>query len=184
MRPDYSMKRSRNRGRSNKPHYQNSNPNRTLESNGPDVKIRGNAQHIYEKYQQLARDASSSGDRVMAESYLQHAEHYFRVLLATQPQGQPYNPNQPGQQQQQQQQPYQQHSPRQDGQRQDVQSQGGNNGHSQHQQGQQQNSGGPQQQRQPVPNDQGGTFQGLPGPAFIGEETDEPETDESSEIRS
>ena len=176
------MKRSRNnRGRGNKPHYQNSNPNRTLESNGPDVKIRGNAQHIYEKYQQLARDASSSGDRVMAESYLQHAEHYFRVLLTTQPQGQPYNPNQSGQQQQQ---PYQQNSPRQDGQRQDVQSQGGNNGRFQHQQGQQQNSGGPQQQRQPAPNDQGGTFQGLPGPAFIGEETDEPETDESSEIRS
>ena len=44
------------------------------------------AQHVYEQYQQLARDASASGDRVLAENYLQHAEHYFRVLRALQPQ--------------------------------------------------------------------------------------------------
>jgi hypothetical protein len=50
------------------------------------VKIRGHAQHIFEKYQQLARDASSSGDRVLAENYLQHAEHYYRVLRTLQPQ--------------------------------------------------------------------------------------------------
>lgn len=56
-----------------------------MESNGPDVKVRGPASHIYERYLQLARDASSSGDRVMAESYLQHAEHYFRMLRAMQP---------------------------------------------------------------------------------------------------
>lgn len=57
---------------------------RTYESNGPDVKIRGTAHHIAEKYLQLARDAQSSGDPVMAESYLQHAEHYFRIIAAAQ----------------------------------------------------------------------------------------------------
>lgn len=59
---------------------------RNFESNGPDVKIRGNAAHIAEKYQQLARDAQASGDSVMAENYLQHAEHYFRILSAAQAQ--------------------------------------------------------------------------------------------------
>jgi hypothetical protein len=48
------------------------------------VKIRGTASHVYEKYLQLARDANSSGDRVMAENYLQHAEHYYRILMAAQ----------------------------------------------------------------------------------------------------
>lgn len=57
---------------------------RSYESNGPDVKIRGTAQHIAEKYLQLARDAQSSGDLVMAESLLQHAEHYFRLIAAAQ----------------------------------------------------------------------------------------------------
>ncbi|MBL8587804.1 MAG: DUF4167 domain-containing protein [Methylobacteriaceae bacterium] len=57
---------------------------RSYESNGPDVKIRGTAHHIAEKYLQLARDAHSSGDPVMAESYLQHAEHYFRLIAAAQ----------------------------------------------------------------------------------------------------
>ena len=57
---------------------------RSYESNGPDVKIRGTAQHIAEKYLQLARDAQSSGDPVMAESYLQHAEHYYRVIAGAQ----------------------------------------------------------------------------------------------------
>jgi hypothetical protein len=55
---------------------------RSYESNGPDVKIRGTPQHVAEKYLQLARDAQSSGDPVMAESYLQHAEHYFRIIAA------------------------------------------------------------------------------------------------------
>ncbi|MES1199670.1 MAG: DUF4167 domain-containing protein [Pseudomonadota bacterium] len=83
------MKRQRGRGRgnnnnNNKPggHHQ---PNRTLESSGPDMKVRGPASHIYERYLQLARDASSAGDRVMGENYLQHAEHYFRMLRAMQP---------------------------------------------------------------------------------------------------
>ena len=51
-----------------------------MESNGPDVKIRGNASQLFEKYQSLARDAETSGDRISAESYLQHAEHYYRVM--------------------------------------------------------------------------------------------------------
>ena len=59
------------------------NPNRTYDSNGPEVKIRGSASHVYEKYLQLARDANSSGDRVMAENYLQHAEHFYRIVAAT-----------------------------------------------------------------------------------------------------
>lgn len=62
------------------------NPNRVYDSNGPEVKVRGTASHVYEKYLQLARDANASGDRVMAENYLQHAEHYFRILAATQAQ--------------------------------------------------------------------------------------------------
>jgi hypothetical protein len=59
---------------------------RNYESNGPDVKIRGSAQQIAEKYATLARDAQSSGDRVMAENYLQHAEHYNRIIAAAQAQ--------------------------------------------------------------------------------------------------
>ena len=57
---------------------------RSYESNGPDVKIRGNAQHVAEKYLQLARDAHTGGDPVAAENYLQHAEHYFRIIAAAQ----------------------------------------------------------------------------------------------------
>src|SRR5580700_2880201 len=53
---------------------------RSYESNGPDVKIRGNAHHVAEKYLQLARDAHTGGDPVAAENYLQHAEHYFRLI--------------------------------------------------------------------------------------------------------
>jgi Domain of unknown function (DUF4167) len=79
MRPGQNK---RMRGRNNR---KGPNPlTRTYESNGPDVKIRGTAHHVAEKYLQLARDAQSSGDPVMAESYLQHAEHYFRIIAAAQ----------------------------------------------------------------------------------------------------
>ena len=61
---------------------------RSYESNGPDVRVRGNAAHVAEKYVQLARDANSSGDSVAAENYLQHAEHYFRIISAAQAQQQ------------------------------------------------------------------------------------------------
>jgi len=66
---------------------------RVYESNGPDVKIRGTAHHVAEKYLQLARDAQSGGDPVSAESYLQHAEHYFRLIAAAQQQMVQNNPN-------------------------------------------------------------------------------------------
>src|SRR5215472_2361178 len=77
------------------------NRNHVFDSNGPDLRIRGTAQQLFEKYLQLGRDATSSGDRVMAESYFQHAEHYFRILnamnqAAQQSQfGQQSGPNQP-----------------------------------------------------------------------------------------
>lgn len=135
MRPGPNNKRSRGRGRgkhqgggggggggggqrhssSHATQDQVFNIHRTIDSNGPDIKIRGNAHHIYEKYLQLARDANSSGDRVMAENYLQHAEHYYRLIMAyqaaVQPQqqhgapqhqqgGQPYGNNGGGQPQQ------------------------------------------------------------------------------------
>ena len=63
---------------------------RSYESNGPDVKIRGTAQHIADKYAQLARDALASGDPIAAENYFQHGEHYFRIITgAAQEQGRP-----------------------------------------------------------------------------------------------
>ncbi len=81
--------RGRNRGTGGK----GPNPlSRSYESNGPDVKVRGTAAHIAEKYVQLARDAQSSGDPILAEAYLQHAEHYFRVIAAAQPQFSPQQP--------------------------------------------------------------------------------------------
>ena len=78
------QKRMRGRNNNNN-HRKSQNPlTRVYESNGPDVKIRGTAHHVAEKYLQLARDAQSSGDPVMAENYLQHAEHYFRLIAAAQ----------------------------------------------------------------------------------------------------
>jgi hypothetical protein len=82
MRPNQQNRRMRGRGNRKGP-----NPlTRSYESNGPDVKIRGSAQQIAEKYAALARDAQASGDRVMAENYLQHAEHYNRIIAAAQAQ--------------------------------------------------------------------------------------------------
>jgi hypothetical protein len=66
------------------------NRNHVFDSSGPEMRVRGTAQQLYEKYQQLARDASSNGDRVTGEAYYQHAEHYFRIISAiNQAQGQP-----------------------------------------------------------------------------------------------
>ena len=58
------------------------NRNHVFDSSGPDLRIRGTAQQLFEKYLQLGRDATGAGDRVMAESYFQYAEHYFRILNA------------------------------------------------------------------------------------------------------
>ncbi len=82
MRPGQNKQRMRGRPNNNR---KGPNPlTRSYESSGPDVKIRGTAHHIGEKYLQLARDAQSSGDPVTAESYLQHAEHYFRLIAVAQ----------------------------------------------------------------------------------------------------
>src|ERR1700757_6787 len=86
-------KRMRGRNRKGGHHHHQNPLSRMYESNGPDVKIRGTASHIAEKYLQLARDAQSSGDPVAAENYYQHAEHYFRLIAAAQEQfrqSQPY----------------------------------------------------------------------------------------------
>jgi hypothetical protein len=65
------------------------NRNHVFDSSGPEMRVRGTAQQLYDKYQQLARDASSNGDRVTGEAYYQHAEHYFRIISAiNQAQGQ------------------------------------------------------------------------------------------------
>jgi hypothetical protein len=94
------QKRMRGRGNNNN-HRKSQNPlTRVYESNGPDVKIRGTASHIAEKYIQLARDAQSSGDPVAAENYYQHAEHYFRLIAAAQEQFRQQNPYYNQQQQQ------------------------------------------------------------------------------------
>ena len=83
----------RMRGRNNN-HRKNHNPMvRVYESNGPDVKIRGNPSHIAEKYIQLARDAQTSGDPIAAENYYQHAEHYYRVIAVAQEQFRQNNPH-------------------------------------------------------------------------------------------
>ena len=79
MRQGQHSKKNRGRNR------RQSNPgNRVYESNGPDVKIRGNASHVSEKYLALARDAQAAGDPIAAENYLQHAEHYLRIIAAAQ----------------------------------------------------------------------------------------------------
>src|SRR3977135_4513407 len=81
----------RMRGRNN--HRKNHNPMvRVYESNGPDVKIRGNPSHIAEKYIQLARDAQASGDPIAAENYYQHDEHYYRVIASAQEEYRQNNP--------------------------------------------------------------------------------------------
>jgi hypothetical protein len=89
MRPGQN-KRSRGRnggGGGGSPHHNNNRPRlphriQTFDSNGPSVKIRGNAYQVFERYVALAREAQASGDRVAAENFYQHAEHYFRIMNA------------------------------------------------------------------------------------------------------
>ena len=94
MRPGQN-KRSRNRNM-NGNHPNNNRPRpphriQTFDSSGPNVKIRGNAYQVFERYIALAREASSAGDRIAAENLYQHAEHYFRVMNANgDGQGNPY----------------------------------------------------------------------------------------------
>ena len=79
MRPGTNSRRSRGRG-NRKPHVPSKN--QTFDSNGPEVRVRGNAHQVLEKYLALARDAQAAGDRIAAENYFQHAEHYFRIINA------------------------------------------------------------------------------------------------------
>jgi Domain of unknown function (DUF4167) len=84
MRPGPN-KRSRGRNNENNLHHNRQRPphrTQTFESNGPNVKIRGNAYQVFERYVALAREAAASGDRVAAENFYQHAEYYFRVMNA------------------------------------------------------------------------------------------------------
>src|ERR671935_2674950 len=93
MRNGQNKQRMRMRNNNNNNNRRGQNPmTRVYESNGPDIKIRGTASHVAEKYVQLARDARSSGDPVAAENYYQHAEHYFRLIAAAQEQ---FRQNQP-----------------------------------------------------------------------------------------
>jgi hypothetical protein len=85
MRQPQNAKRGRGRGRrGNTSGNHNHVPNRNTshESNGPDVKLRGNAQQLHEKYMALAHDAATSGERISAEAYTQFADHYFRLHQA------------------------------------------------------------------------------------------------------
>lgn len=86
MRHGQSSNRRRNRNNNNGGNRsRGGNKSRVYDSNGPDVRIRGTAHQIAEKYQTLAKDSSSSGDYIMSESYLQHAEHYLRIIGAMTP---------------------------------------------------------------------------------------------------
>lgn len=82
--------RRRGRGQHRKPgqhhhqHHHHQGRNQTFDSNGPGVRLRGTAHQIYEKYLMLGRDSASSGDRIMSESYFQHADHYYRHILTNQ----------------------------------------------------------------------------------------------------
>lgn len=77
--------RNNNRGASNTSHRGGGggsgvSRSHVFDSNGPEVRIRGTAFQVHEKYMALAKDASSIGDRILAENYLQHAEHYQRII--------------------------------------------------------------------------------------------------------
>ncbi len=104
MRHTTNNRRPRNNRGGSNPHRrsggqgQTYNRNQVFDSNGPDVRIRGTAHQICEKYTALAKDATSMGDTVMAESYLQHAEHYQRIISTWEqenPQQQPAYTQQP-----------------------------------------------------------------------------------------
>lgn len=86
MRPGQNKRSRRSGGNPNNPNNPNRprvpHRNQTFDSNGPGVKIRGNAYQVFERYIALAREAASSGDRIAAENLYQHAEHYFRIMNA------------------------------------------------------------------------------------------------------
>jgi hypothetical protein len=89
--------RSRGRFHGNRPPQRQGGPQRSqaFDSNGPDIRVRGTAYQIFERYTALAHEAERSGDRVASENYYQHAEHYFRVNNASREGNQPGTPPRP-----------------------------------------------------------------------------------------
>ncbi|MFK7943933.1 MAG: DUF4167 domain-containing protein [Paracoccaceae bacterium] len=81
MRSAQKSNRSRGRGNRKSGGGGGNNINRVFDSAGPEGKVRGTPQQIIDKYLSLARDAQTSGDRVTAENFLQHAEHYQRIVI-------------------------------------------------------------------------------------------------------
>ena len=79
MRQSGKNTRQRGRGGRRSNNYGQINRNTTLDSNGPDVRLRGNAQQLHEKYTSLGNEAAAAGERIPAEAYYQYADHYFRV---------------------------------------------------------------------------------------------------------
>ena len=79
MKQGNNSRRSRGRGNGKRPQRNNN-----VDSHGPDVRVRGTVQQVHDKYLTLARDATSSGDRIGAENYFQHAEHYYRIIAVQQ----------------------------------------------------------------------------------------------------
>ena len=162
-------------GHHHKQHH-NHNPNRPpnrnqiFDSSGPDVRVRGNAHQVFDKYQGLAREAAASGDRIAAEAYWQYADHYFRMIQSTggfvQRNNQGWGDGQDGEE-------GQQGNPQQQGQQPNPQ-QANVNGYTEHRQGGEQRQGG--EHRQGGENRQGGRGEdqgggdadpGLGGVAFL-----------------
>ena len=79
MKQGNNPRRSRGRGNGKRPQRNNN-----VDSHGPEVRVRGTVQQVHDKYLALARDATSSGDRIGAENYYQHAEHYYRIIAVQQ----------------------------------------------------------------------------------------------------
>ena len=81
MRPNSNFKRNRNRNQNRRNGHGSSSKSTNIDSSGPDVRVRGSAIQVNEKYMALANDASMSGDRIKAESFFQYADHYYRVYM-------------------------------------------------------------------------------------------------------
>src|SRR5215510_11671403 len=130
------------------PHNPNRPPNRNqiFDSSGPDVRVRGNAHQVFDKYQALAREAAASGDRIMAEAYWQYADHYFRVIQSmggfVQRNNQGWGDGQGGEEGQQQ------GGPQQQGGQQPNQPQANGNGYAENRQGGDNRQGGQGEHRQ------------------------------------
>ena len=81
MRPNSNYKRNRNRNQNRRNGNGSSNKLNNIDSSGPEIRVRGSAIQVNEKYLALGNDAFMSGDRIKAEAFFQHAEHYYRVFM-------------------------------------------------------------------------------------------------------